>query len=384
MLGFNWAMTKQKTNDTINELSIRAVECSHQMASSFKFFPDGSVLSQEMGERTRLNYPIAALAYQDYFILAVEHVPLKVCRMILDQDWQEPFEILVDDQTDDECSKMSFKFADDLRPCSDEDCPEDYCPIKDKNGKCFRCSSKDVITTSHQPDLCAICPNRFLGSNNNCYSCSTDQTVNVSDGGAGCSACGRIYDNNKCYNGCESIKNIIVSHEVNCPDRFIGNDGKSYPCSSNWNIGVSDENECKKCEGRVMVSTGGARGCAPECGSGYFMDKGGGCVACDWVGGTWSFWVHKTDSGNDYSCRAACPNRAHPASNYCMLCDKGYFYANGTTCFPCSITDEVNVVAINYLQGDSACETACSNRQLISRTEEENGKQVTKQYCVLK
>lgn len=367
--GYQYAMNKHKANTTQEELSIRAFEGMRQMNIESNQKTDGIVLFQELGDTTKLGYPVETLGYKEYFTITLHNVPQPVCNMIKESNWPLPYETTVQITTPHQCDEIQFKFTNDLSPCSGDSCPEDPCSIQDNKGACFRCSDKDVINVSHNPDLCSTCPNRFLGSNKNCYACDTDQTVNVSDDGSGCESCGnRIYDNKKCYPGCSAVSTIVISHNINdtCPNRFMGKNGKSYPCSYNDGIEAEDS-ECQKCDERVTGDAGGSKKCALECGDGYFWTNGGSCKPCDWIGGTWSYWIGGTSSGKNYSCRVACPERSHPASNYCMLCEPNKFAATDNKCHSCDEPESVRVWAI--AEGSRGyCTKACPNRVLSAGT----------------
>ena len=88
--GYRWAMDKYRANDTIRELSQRAVVHSQQMLAG------NTVLSNaefNPANQTRLGYGLtqAILAAQpDFFEIRLSDVPERVCQNIVDSDWVLP------------------------------------------------------------------------------------------------------------------------------------------------------------------------------------------------------------------------------------------------------------------------------------------------------
>ncbi len=88
--GYRWVMDKYRANDTIRELSQRAVVHSQQMLAG------NTVLSNaefNPANQTRLGYGLtqAILAAQpDFFEIRLSDVPERVCQNIIDSDWVLP------------------------------------------------------------------------------------------------------------------------------------------------------------------------------------------------------------------------------------------------------------------------------------------------------
>lgn len=87
LYGYNYAVDKYRANETINELTQYALIADGQILQNRTVFD-----LSELGETTRLGYPITAYLLDDpsYFELQLEQVPVGVCKRILDSNWNIP------------------------------------------------------------------------------------------------------------------------------------------------------------------------------------------------------------------------------------------------------------------------------------------------------
>ena len=241
VMGYKYGMDKYRANETINELTIRAMGLMQQVSR-------GEIveLNMEMGDKTKLGYDVDAwIDERDprYFYIAIANVPASVCRQILDAKWTLPTNIygLSDGYvdypgtavcgTDGVTEQMDFEFFRDFAFVGDGDgvldtnpigrCSDPDKPLLGNRGDCYSCNEKDPVYVGTR-GCTSVCPNRRLSPNGkacvlpcgegvnagkplmedwgNCYACSESATIYVGDDGACESVCGdlRYKDGNSC------------------------------------------------------------------------------------------------------------------------------------------------------------------------------------------
>lgn len=163
LLGYNYAITKYKSNTTINDLNRFVVIVTQQMVMG----RDRLDLS-EANNKTTLNYPASAYYLEDdrYFEIALAEVPAKVCRQILRENLKGPVVIKVNDyayvgdtgicEVDDEGSpvEMVFQYVSDL---DSDELPYGTCKVDaDCVGDCVRCNEDGLcVSTCIGNERCA-------------------------------------------------------------------------------------------------------------------------------------------------------------------------------------------------------------------------------------
>ena len=121
----------------------------------------------EAGNITRLGYPVTAYLLNDpmYFELALENVPVGVCKQILNSDWKKPLVIYANDfaysknpaicEQDDDGTPASMKFqfytalTDGVLPYGTCETPADC------SGNCVDCQKGLCVSLCTGADRCA-------------------------------------------------------------------------------------------------------------------------------------------------------------------------------------------------------------------------------------
>ena len=227
--GYSYGMDKYRANETINELTTRALGLMQQIGSN-----KITELNMEMGYKTKLGYPIDAWMSErdpNYFYIAIGDIPPEVCRQILKQNWTLPTDILlggtdfsfyqsgknhlgVCDTTD---LQMDFEFYLDFGKSGtvpdiyveETPWPDDFreiCNNPDKplqdGDTCYPCSETKHIYVGKYGKCQSVCPNRRLFNNyfiipcgtgeysekklmdvyGNCHACSDSSSIRVGNG----------------------------------------------------------------------------------------------------------------------------------------------------------------------------------------------------------
>ena len=347
LFGYNYAITKYKSNTTINDLNRFVVVVTQQMLMGH----DTLDLS-EANNKTTLNYPATAYYLEDarYFEIALANVPPKVCQQILRENLKEPLVIKVNDyayvgddsicKVDDEGSpvEMVFQYVSDLDSdelpygtCKvDADCPGNcvtcnpeglcvstcignercaqdtstgqmLCCPKDKREGPYCCEKKVNGRCCNKYDQCCPWYRPLIDKNGNCYTCENDNRVDVTG----------VQDNCNVCNNRELVGNYC---QLPCPpDKPVrAQNGSCHACAEEKSFAATPA-ECAKCPNRV---SGGQRNgyCSLPCGEGIYaneplMDRYGTCYSCDKEEGVDVTLVKE-------NC-AVCPNRT-AYNNLCM------------------------------------------------------------------
>ena len=180
--GYRWAMDKYRSNDTIKELSERAVVYSQQMIREAKTLSSAEF---NPADRTRLGYGLTAEVLTEapkFFEIGLTDVPQRVCQNIVNEDWLLPVALSVNGVDDigdgvdcgEETNAMAFVFHQDLeqeRLSEGTSRPEET----DSETESVTETESDTITASD-----GICPRgQFSTDNNMCVDCSVARAVDV-------------------------------------------------------------------------------------------------------------------------------------------------------------------------------------------------------------
>lgn len=402
LFGYNYAITKYKSNTTINDLNRFVVVVTQQMLMGH----DTLDLS-EANNKTTLNYPATAYYLEDarYFEIALADVPPKVCQQILRENLKEPLVIKVNDyayvgddsicKVDDEGSpvEMVFQYVSDLNSdelpygtCKvDADCPGN-CVTCNPEGLCVStCVAGERCSTDMDTGEMVCCPaDRRAGpyccatsvngwccdgnaqnccpwhkplrdKNGTCYACDEPSSVDVAGMTDNCNICNnREVDGNKCVLKCP-IETPVRDAKGKCRSCY---DEESFPFAS-AELAI----RCiKKCPNRVLNGWFD-RSCSYDlCGQGIFKDKPltdteGKCNPCD------ESKHINVDKVTHEGCEA-CKNRyTIEESNFCVLdCPDGQFrdaFGNCQNCF-----DENPSYYTNDTALAQECIKKCPNRAL--------------------
>lgn len=372
LFGYNYAVTKYKSNTTINDLHQFVVLATQQMLMGH----DTLDLS-EANNKTTLNYPATAYYLEDarYFEIALADVPPKVCQQILRENLKEPLVIKVNDyayvgddsicKVDDEGSpvEMVFQYVSDLNSdelpygtCKvDADCPGNcvtcnpeglcvstcignercaqdtstgqmLCCPKDKREGPYCCEKKVNGRCCNKYDQCCPWYRPLIDKNGNCYTCENDNRVDVTGVQDNCNVCNnRELDGNWCRVKCTADKPLRDAYGVcrSCNDEafiYLGYYLKQKCSTTCPNRHSSGENESF---------------CGLKCGEGIYADmpltdSSGVCHSCEETRNITVTNVHENCSvcpnreikGN--LCALPCPNPDKPmpgTDGKCYACD---------------------------------------------------------------
>ena len=387
IVGYDYAINKHRANETIKDLTQYALLASQQVLQK-----QPTIQFTELGGTTSLGYPVSAEVLEDpaFFNLSVEDVPVRVCEMILDSDWQVPLVMFANDYAykndtsicdkgDETPANMSFQFADDLNP---EAMPMGGCMTdEDCKGGCMTCEDRQCVSMCTGSEKCSTdidtgaqvcCPREkragpmccdstrngwccnsdgqccpwhkpLVDKNGNCYSCDTEAGVDVTGVEYNCNAC----------NGREvfidSLKSLCA---LKCPDDtpLRENTGKCYKCSEEKPINLRSNKSCSDiCPNRIANGVHSAF-CMLPCDTDEFSDSHGTCHKCSEsanidIGGVTS-----------YGCNS-CTNRTQIEDSCAIACGDKQFRGTDGICYDCTHTEPVKTPG-------KYCTFMCSNRIL--------------------
>lgn len=371
LYGYNYAIDKYRANETINELTQYALIVDGQVLQNRAVFD-----LSELGETTRLGYPITAYLLDDpsYFELQLEQVPVGVCKRILDSNWNIPLLIRANaydyngnlnicEQDDDNTPpEMIFQFAAGMQSgelpygaCeTDTDCKGDCVTCEDGlcvstctgNARCAQdVNSGEMLCCPKEkregPYCCETkingrCCNKYyqccpwyrplIDKNGNCYACDYANRIDVTGVQDNCNVCSnRELDGNWCRIKCTADKPLRDAYGVcrSCDDEafiYLG----SY----------LRQNCTTVCPNRHS-SGGNNNYCGLKCGEGLYADKpltdaSGICHSCEETGNIEVTNVHENCAvcsnreikGN--LCALPCPDPNKPMPGIdgkCYACD---------------------------------------------------------------
>ncbi len=344
--GYRYAVDQYKANETINELTLRAVSVGEQVRQN-----RGTLTMDEFPATTRQGYPVTAFREPNdpkLFELEVTDVPVGVCQKILKMGWKLPVLIKANEivyggndlicepseMDNRETATMVFLFDEDLDETA---LPNWYCEKDSDCGSCQRCQENICVSSCEGYERCAedtetgeqICcpPDRRSGP----YCCA--KAVN----GMCCN------ENDQC-----------------CPwhKPLIGKDGNCYACDNEGGVNVTGvEENCDICSNRELWErTTTETQCVIPCPEGIFLrDMTGKCHACDEADPIDVLYFPQT-------CQLFCENRILNGVNdrYCSLpCGEGTFTGTNGKCYDCGDERNISVQGVSH----DGCER-CNNRML--------------------
>ncbi len=130
LYGFDYAIRVWKTNQTMTDVNLLAMDFSKQMSRSRQFQGGEELVSDEFGTMTTLGYDVFAQVDADpnYFIVSLSGVPADVCEQIL-RSYTFPYEMYAgsslyeEDNEAEICAgdpELSFVFGRDFQPKQSE------------------------------------------------------------------------------------------------------------------------------------------------------------------------------------------------------------------------------------------------------------------------
>jgi len=409
IIGYRFAMDKYRANETLNELQIRVADLSRQMLNGII-----ELSVDEMGDRTRMGYPIRARIspqYADYFEVFLDEVPSGVCRQLLKSQWTIPYSIFVGTTeyeidasicNEAETVTLAYEFKDDLtekKYIEEEERHETWRCYRDNDCKCATCEQGLCKTMCPENSGCAKSydnPNSWMcclkesivsglccthvgengeccDSNNkccpadkplrdkdgNCYACDDETQVNVEGMVENCAVCSnRLVSGSKKH--CVLKCGLKGTSNENKP--LMDTNGKCHACNEEVNVNVTKVTDnCNKCSNRYLVTgtwTGDYCALCGVAGSTVEDKKAlntfGTCQSCE-------------DSnlinvnGIESSCLSICPNRILLGDKCYPTCpaDKPLRASDGV-CYPC---DYELAVPLSGIAGGK-CKEICNNRKI--------------------
>ncbi len=368
--GYTYAMNRLKANDIIDGVNKRAVALS-----TYTLLGTGvsaTTLDAEFANKIG-DFPVALAAADPGFTLTVSDITRPVCNHVLNNGVQMARTITLGTtkvwdngvKADYTCAEdgntIVFTFAPaageggNTPTCGycqhvengtcvaddtcDNGCPGDK-PMKNRDGNCVSCSVESAMTSAEE---CAKCPNRFMSTNGQCFTCSYETGLQADS--SECAKCPNRFrlTNGNCY-PCSYVNGLRIDSSdcAKCPNRFMVTDGYCIPCSGD-SVENADSSECAKCPNREMKDGE----CFPICTDGQFRDINGGCYACSY---DWAVNADATEC-------AKCPNRFMDTDGYCILCSiGGAENADSSECAKCP----------NREMKDGKCVPICTDKQITS------------------
>lgn len=396
LFGYRYALDKYRANETINELNGYALIVDGQMLRGKTVFD-----LSEAGNITRLGYPITAYLLNDpmYFELALENVPVGVCKQILNSDWKKPLVIYANDfaysknlaicEQDDDGTPASMKFqfytalTDGVLPYGTCETPADC------SGNCVDCQKGLCVSLCTGADRCATdlnsgaevccpkdkrsgpycCPTSVNGwccdenkenccpwhkplrdKNGTCYACDYEAAVDVTGELENCNVCSnREVDGNSCVLGCPIDKPLR------------GSDGKCHPCvDMNPIMMRAPYNYCQSSCPNRRANGAYDRYCSIPCNEKQFTGEDGKCYDCD------DTKLISVSNVRHDGCEKCQQRTVYSDSSYnyytiCIIdCPKGQFKGADGICYDCNYVDPVETGSA----ARSYCSQICPNRIL--------------------
>ena len=378
------------TEDTIKELSSRAISISTQLISG-----QDKIILDEYGALTRQGFTASAYTTAEgFFEISLLNVSKSVCRSLQSGRWRQPSSIYINGALADpnkvQCRKlnhMSFEFSRDLNEhisnadkpraqhCqSDSDCAG--CSVC-QNGRCYsgcttgeKCGKtlkgRDVCCSEKEYDDPFCCP--YTEDGNCCWGrgqcCPLESPILLSDGT--CTDCydtrvfavGEPPDIQSCLTLCPNRVSFgsggLCMLPVCMQNQFMSREDGCMSCDAVGSVATSAQ-ECARCPNRVY-----ARGlCGLACPESSIMDKSGACVSCE------TTEVLYPQEAN--TCAQTCPNRKQNGKA-CVLsaCPDGTIPDKTGACLSCDTptaifgaSAETCALCPNRTMAYEACVPAC-------------------------
>ena len=350
IVGYSYAMDKYRANQTINELTIRAMGLQDQVRKG-----EIAELNMELGDKTKLGYTVDAWIDEGdprYFYIALVDIPSDICRQILKTKWTLPTKIYGIAPPDEwekpdlevcgsgEITKqMDFEFYRDFAKIGTGDggeietlAPLDACsdpdfPLQGVDGKCYACSESKSVMVGPRGKCQSVCPDRRMVPNSErcILACGVgdDADKPVMDYMGMCHSC--FDEDDRIWLGSDADE---ADCRRVCPNRILSREGGycHIPCGEGFFTGVYGD--CWSCSEPNIVGVGEGSPCAEECdGKRYVKDKfcyficSGDTPLKNRVGTCYSCsYQYPVDVGVDGQCEEVCGEKRYKDdSGYCRL-----------------------------------------------------------------
>lgn len=412
--GYRWAMDKYRSNDTIKELSERAVVYSQQMIREAKTLSSAEF---NPADRTRLGYGLTAEVLTEapkFFEIGLTDVPQRVCQNIVNEDWLLPVALSVNGVDDigdgvdcgEETNAMAFVFHQDLeqerlsegtsRPEETDSETESVTETESEsmssidqtcistNKGCIPCDSLEGIAGHWGAEGCESicgsmrssilygsncwltqCPNGYVHDFLNfgtCVPCS--QTAGSSDLEdlniikAECQACGNTFYDGYCIPNSRTDTDTITVTET-WTDTHTVTDSGSWPEETGTTTGMCDPTG--QCCGDTPLRLWDNSCVACDYNGGYVEgNTPSDCAVCDGSGHKWILVAYDNYNTRCASCDdSGLSDHEDNVRNSCAKCGRGVSWASRDSGIFCSSSNEdicpENRFDINHKTACQAC-----------------------------
>lgn len=380
--GYRYAITKFKSNDTMKELNLRAVNISADLFQRNTLIPSTS-LDTGAVKTTPLGYDMTGFMSNtntDYFEIDTTPVPQNVCKQLL-ADYTTPSLILVEDipykGDKDLCKKpnnlMTFVYKIDLgkNKCSDKG----FLDTDTLQCKCAGNTYKDPLTNdclcpagylwSETQKTCieSIClEGQFESLENGCIPCEADAIYRIADTATHKSLCEICPQR-------QAMGETFLVCAKKCTDGMMTTNGTCVKCDDKRLELFAIPSECEKCPNRYTSQPPWAGVACPlrdYCEKGKKFpgwNKGGTfvCLSCDDL----NFYAIGAGSEDADYCNSCVndrgiKNRSVIGDNcHKTACDSGEFLGANGRCYSCQ---EGRKIAVKE---NSGCEEATCGRAVV-------------------
>lgn len=389
------ALLKYTSNETINELNMRALSISALLSASNNpdaFIP-GASINDGFPETTALGFPISSYLSpmnKDYFEVVLDSLEPALCRQIL-RDYITPVLIYVGNDlfnqdlslcnTSPLAPELTFIYRNDLATlskCSDKgyfDANDLQCHcsgntyIDPFSNECL-CPSGHIWSESEKTCVESICAEGYFESlSNGCVPCDDAKNYTISSNEAQIKVCNACP--NREYNGYVSTNPLCVRK---CAENeFMSRYGTCFSCDSTNRPAPVTNEECAKCPNRTNVDgwfcilNTFCDGLGQNHPGTYFLaDSTTGYVRTCTLCSSSQDKIHISGSGTHSAalcnaCRQEGVQSRKVIGNYCVktLCSTNEFKGADEGCYSCSEITPIFVGTDETLQ--KGCQT-CPNR----------------------
>lgn len=362
IIGYGYAIDKNRANETINELQIRALDLSRQMINGAT-----TLTMDEMGYKTSVGYPISARIspnFDNFFEIFLDDVPSGVCKQLMKSRWSVPYSIFVNTTEykadEDICGeaetvRLAYEFQEDLMAGN-------MVPEEEKH-EIKRCNTSGDCK-------CGDCVDGLCES----YCPAGSKCVKSYDDARGLMCCQSEYVvGDLCCASINAQGECCNSDDLCCPpDKPLQDkDGFCYSCDEPLNVNVYGvDGNCAVCEKRYLAGGYDTKSWCSLCGvkgtsvedkplSHYLYSS---CYSCEY-----DKKIEQIGIRAAYFCDNVCPNRNAHGTDCYPACNGDTPLSAHNGCFSCTDTTQSYYADV---QSDT-CSNLCSNRK------EQNG------YCVI-
>ncbi len=299
MWGYTSAMNKNMANNIIYDVNLRGQDIYSKYNGMRTSLPT-TITNFKAKPTSGFNLSFTTYPDDDIFTITIDSVPPSVCQVILDQEWDFPYMIQINDTkyttdntlcTQEALATMTFVFPLNMdtsidieeRCLSANDCDEDYCVnavcsickkdyLANSSNNCFYCSSTQISSSTYTSEYeCDKCSNRFYTNTGRCYSC--DATSSYKSTQQQCTKCAqRTYNTDSGYCRLTSCDD----------DTYISTIGGCISCTTGNSYTATSLENCHACSNRYYTTSGICPKCTMDTDAAtYMVTTQDECDRCD-------------------------------------------------------------------------------------------------------